>query len=110
VIVYFYIDCICVAVAERFVVIKIGNLLCVNVYLPCTGTIDRQLICEDVLINVALLRSMYPDCGCIFGGDFNSDLDILSPMAKLINDFIRDHHFARSDLLYPCNVKFTYIN
>ena len=92
-------DCTCVAVAERYVIIKIGDVLCVNVYLPCTGTVDKQLRCEDLLVNVALLRSMYPDCGCIFGGDFNSDLDIPSPMSELINDFIRVHHFGRSDLL-----------
>jgi exonuclease III len=102
--------CVCVAVAERYVVIKIGDLLCINVYLPCTGTIDRQLICEDVLNNVALWRSHYSECGCILGGDFNSDLDLQSLMSNLINDFLLDNKFARSDLLYPSNLKFTYIN
>ena len=102
--------CTCVAEAERYVFRKIGDLLCTNVYLPCIGTIDRQLICEDVLINVALLRSQYSECGCIFGGDFNSDLDLPSPMSNLINNFIHANNFARVDLLFPSNVRFTYIN
>jgi len=102
--------CTCIAVAERYVIIKIGDLLCINVYLPCTGTIDGQLICSDVLNNIALWRSQHTDCGCIFGGDFNSDLDSPSHRSKYINTFLCDNYFSRCDLLYPSNVKFTYIN
>ncbi len=102
--------CTCINVAERYVIIKIGDLLCINVYLPCTGTIDGQLICSDVLNNIALWRSQHTDCGCIFGGDFNSDLDSPSTRSKYINTFLCDNNFSRCDLLYPSNVKFTYIN
>ena len=33
---------------ERYVVIKIANYLFVNVYLPCVGTCDRLMICDDI--------------------------------------------------------------
>jgi len=32
----------CVFCSERYVVVKVGNLLIVNVYLPCTGTSARM--------------------------------------------------------------------
>ena len=34
---------------ERFVIVKVANFLIINVYLPCVGTGDRLLICEDIL-------------------------------------------------------------
>jgi len=33
---------------ERFVIVKVANFLSINVYLPCVGTGDRLLICEDI--------------------------------------------------------------
>jgi exonuclease III len=102
--------CTCIVVAERYVIIKIGDLLCINVYLPCIGTIDGQLICSEVLSEIAAWRSQYTDCGCIIGGDFNSDLDSPSIRSKLINTFMFDNNFSRCDLEFPSNVRFTYIN
>ena len=37
-----------VCAADRYVIIVVGNLLLVNLYLPCNGTADRIYICEDV--------------------------------------------------------------
>ena len=35
--------------ADRYVVVKVGNLVIINMYLPCVGTGDRMCIIEDVL-------------------------------------------------------------
>jgi len=38
-----------VTFSERFGIVRIGDCLIVNVYLPCSGTANRLLISEDVL-------------------------------------------------------------
>jgi exonuclease III len=38
--------------SERCVIVKIHNVLIVNLYLPCVGTPDRFLICQDTLENL----------------------------------------------------------
>ena len=38
---------------ERYVVIRVANYLLVNVYLPCVGSNDRLLICDDVVMNIS---------------------------------------------------------
>ena len=35
--------------SERYVIVRVGNYLLVNVYLPCVGTANRLPICEDIL-------------------------------------------------------------
>ena len=47
---------------ERFVIIKIADYLCVNIYLPCIGTINRLSICEAVLYDVWSWLERYPNC------------------------------------------------
>ena len=36
--------CQCIDASERFIVVKVGDVICINIYLPCTGTPDRELI------------------------------------------------------------------
>jgi len=42
-------ECECLYTAERLVVVRISNILLCNVYLPYMGTVDRELICEDLI-------------------------------------------------------------
>jgi len=37
---------------DRFVIIKIGKYLVINVYLPCRDSFDRLLLCEDLLADI----------------------------------------------------------
>jgi len=37
---------------ERFCIVRIANYFIVNVYLPCVGTPDRFLICQELFQNV----------------------------------------------------------
>ena len=52
---------------DRFSVIKLANFLIINVYLPCVGTRDKLLTCEDIF--VWTWRDRYPDCDCVIAGD-----------------------------------------
>ena len=64
----------CIYASERFVIVKVGDLICINVYFPCVGSVDRKLICEELLSDVWSWRYKYPECCCVLEGDFNSDI------------------------------------
>ena len=70
---------------ERYVVIRVANYLLVNVYLPCVGSNDRLLICDDVVMDISAWRDRYLDCKLVIAGDFNVDLD--NTIANCINAF-----------------------
>jgi len=40
---------------ERFVIVRIADYIIINLYLPCNGSKDRHLICEDVLHDIAFM-------------------------------------------------------
>ena len=46
-----HIELICAA--DRYVLFIIGDLLIVNVYLPCIGTTNRLLISEEIFADVS---------------------------------------------------------
>ena len=100
----------CICTNERYVIIRVGDLLIVNVYLPCDGTNDRALICSDILNDVLSWRSRFLDCSCIIGGDFNVNLDTNNAISVHINKFLVDNEFIRSDVATGCTCKFTYAN
>ena len=86
-----------VCAADRFVIVAIGNLLIVNVYMPCAGSNDRLVEYEDVLTNIAIWLDHYPHYNVIVGGDLNTDLDKCSPVAALMHNFMCDHGLNRCD-------------
>lgn len=85
----------CIHTSERFIVFKVGDLLLFNVYLPCVGTDDRSLICSNILMEISSWRQQYPLCGCVIGGDFNTDLDFGCNISNMINRFLVDNQFLR---------------
>jgi exonuclease III len=44
--------CQCIHTSDRCVIVEIDDILFANVYLPCNGTADRQLICSEVLNSI----------------------------------------------------------
>ena len=62
--------CQLVCVDERFIIVAIGNLIIVNVYLPCAGIADRLFVVEELL--TSLLDWISRDCDKVvfIGGDF----------------------------------------
>jgi len=106
--------CECINASERFVVVKSGDLVCINVYLPCCGTPDRDLLCEEILNEIWYWRSEYPTCSCIIGGDFNVDLDCTSTsrssVSSKIKSFLKENNLIRCDLASTSNINYTYAN
>ena len=104
----------CVTACERFIVVRLGDVLIINVYLPCSGTSDRDLICRDVFDNISYWRTKFSDCACIIGGDFNVDLDTPSSSSKgvasIVERFFRDNNLNRCDRLCAASLKYTYAN
>jgi len=73
--------------AERCTIVRIANCIIVNIYLPCIGTIDRQLICQDLLSEIGAWINNFPSCNCVVAGDFNVNLDSTDNVANCINAF-----------------------
>jgi len=55
---------------ERYVIIRLANYIIVNVYLPCVGSGDRMLVCEDMLSSISVQCDNFLQCKFIMGGDF----------------------------------------
>ena len=100
----------CVVCADRFVIIKVGNLVIVNVYLPCSGTTNRLGILEDVLQEIWSWRLKYSDNPVIIGGDFNSELGKCNEASDYIKNFLDTHSLVRCDLAFPASQRYTYVN
>lgn len=85
---------------ERYSIVRVANYFIVNLYLPCVGTTDRLLICENVSENVQAWRDRYSMCDCIIAGDFNVDLDGSDAVAQYLTKCVQDSSLARCDKLY----------
>lgn len=93
----------CICVAERYSIVKVGRLLFVNVYMPCAGTVNRLVICDEIINELLSWLCNFPDCDVIIGGDMNSDLDVSNPVSNLINQFAVDNGLCRCDVLAGSN-------
>jgi len=60
--------------SDRCNIVRVANLVFVNVYLPCVGTADRLLICQDLLADILSWIERFPDCQWLLAGGFNVDL------------------------------------
>ena len=96
---------------DRFSVIKLANFLIINVYLPCVGTRDRVLTCEDILENVWAWRERHPGCDCVIAENFNADLNSCNDdVANYVNSFITIHGLSRCDSSTVYEGQPTYVN
>ena len=91
-------------------IVRVGDVLLINVYLPCVGTVDRDIITNDILLEICTFKELYDYCGCILDGDFNIDLDKNTNVSKEINIFLEDNNFSRCDTLNPSSIPYTYAN
>ena len=91
-------------------IIRVASLLFVNVYLPCVGTVDRILICENILDEIFEWCKSYSDCEILMAGDFNVSLDSSDDVAKRICDFASNCSLSRCDDIFPDQKTVTYIN
>jgi len=83
----------------------------VNVYLPCQGTQDRIILCDDLLAQISSWCDQYSGCDLIIAGDFNCCLDSSSdPVSQQLNNFINRYMLQHCDVLFPGPNTATYIN
>jgi len=99
---------------ERFCIVKIGDnrdIVIVNVYLPCQGTQDRSILCDDLLAQILSWCDRYSGCDLIIAGDFNCCLDSISdPVSHQLNNLVSHYMLQCCDILFPGPSSATYIN
>ena len=96
--------------SERYTAIKINNWLLITVYMPCIGSLQRDLLYDELLSEVQALIDVYVDCDCLIGGDFNVDLDNRSNISAAVLKFIDHNHLHRCEQLFPSSERNTYFN
>jgi len=95
---------------ERFNIVKIFDRLIVNVYLPCSGSSNRLIVCSDLLADIWSWRERYSDCECVIAGDFNTVMGSNDAVALRLNDFVNSCSLVRCDDLFPSQKVATYVN
>ena len=93
---------------ERFCIVRVANYFIVNVYLPCVGTPDRFLICQELFQNVLAWYDRYRTCECVITGDLNVDLDGSDIVAAYVSGILRYNSLVRCDSLF--RKSYTYVN
>lgn len=93
-----------VCAADRYVILTVGDLIFVNIYLPCVGTADRLLICDDIFADLLSFMCKFPYHKIFIGGDFNVDLDVANQVSDFVNGFLFDNALQRCDKLFSNNV------
>ena len=104
---------LCVSVINcsgRFTAISIANWLLINAYMPSSGTDQRSLIYFDLLHEIQSIIQSNSHLNCLFGGDFNTDLNDNNAVSEGVKRFIEANGMSRCDTLFPVAVPFTYIN
>ena len=99
-----------VSCTDRYALVKIRNYIIVSVYLPCSGTVDRLLLCNNILDDIWSWREQYDSCDVIIGGDFNTNLDSTDIISDFISTFSAEHSLIRCDDLFPRAKTATYVN
>jgi len=62
--------------SERYVIVKVGDCIIINIYLPRVGFINRELLCDDLFAEIDAWCQRYSDCNIIIADDFYTDLVI----------------------------------
>jgi exonuclease III len=96
--------------SDRCIAVTVGNVLVVNVYMPCMGTPDRDISYDSIVNDVFSVRCQFADLECIVGGDFNVDLNKPDKFAvDVANRFTSEGFRVCFDDLSR-NLPFTYVN
>jgi exonuclease III len=99
-----------ISCSDRMSIIKVCNQLIISIYMPCVGTDDRFLICDEIIADLRSWRQQFLMCECIIAGDFNVNLDSNDVVSQLINDFIYKNGLKRCDILFHKNKIATNVN
>ena len=95
--------------SDRYIVVSVGMTVICNVYLPCSGTRDRLCIVDDILTDISDWMQKHVGRLFVIGGDLNVDLDSSNTVSDLINRFVVNNTFIRSDDIFgPSAKRYTY--
>ena len=78
--------------------------------MPCAGTVDRLLICGDILTDLQSWCNKYNTCDVVMAGDFNCDFSISDKVVDCISNCMCVNSLVRCDSLFPSNTSCTYVN
>ena len=96
--------------SDRFVIIKVGNHILVNVYLPCVGSANRESICDNIFAEIDAWFHRYNNCNFLVAGDFNTNLDINDTVSRSVCTFAERYALSRCDILFATGCRPTYVN
>ena len=96
--------------SDRYAIVKVNECLFVNIYLPCSGTTDRQLLCDNILSEIDAWLSCYHGCGIVIAGDFNVNLSCIDSVGSSVHDLANSYSLVRCDELFPSKKCPTYVN
>jgi hypothetical protein len=99
-----------VSCTDWYALVKIRNYIIVSVYLPRCGTVDRLLLCNNILDDIWSWQEQYNSCDVIIGGDFNANLDSTDIISDFISTFSAEYSLIRCDELFPRANTATYVN
>ena len=60
--------------------------------MPCAGTCNRELICEEMLFNISEFCERFSDCHLVCAGDFNVNLDSCDVCRRLFVNLLLITH------------------
>ena len=90
-------DAHCLVIKERYLIVRIGATLFVNIYFPCNThkTVNYDLLCVTLdELNGELAKC--PGLNIVMAGDMNADLRLSSIGAIAIRDFCNDNNLIVS--------------
>jgi len=96
-------------VTERLNVVRIFNVLFINVYCP-TRSLGNRAITASMLGEIETVLGMCKDCEVVMGGDFNMDLRDVTPDTKQVIDFMEKHGLILAYHQIKTNCEFTFFN
>ena len=97
-----------VSSSKRYVIVLVGQLLLVNVYLPCASTVDHVDEYIECLASIMNEVSDLQFHDVIFGGDLNMELNDNSELCRHLHSFVHNLQLKFVDDKISSNDKFTY--
>jgi len=104
---------VCLASSERYIIVKLGSVIFVNVYAPTASKLyDRYSVTLQMLSDISEVlstKSMHDIV--IFGGDLNSHLiNSNDAVALLFHDFFHENNILLCNMSAACEIKYTFAN
>ena len=93
----------------QYIIIKLNELILVNVYLPCPSPQDWQDEYMNCLASIAYELSNLEYKHLIIGGDFNMDLNHNHPLRDYLNIFCHDLRIKFVDEKLSGNTIYSFI-